>query len=60
VGLLPQFDKYNPTKFIVPAKLVNWSLLAQCVFFMVCIKALLALILGLIIFRYREIARITV
>jgi len=60
VGLLPQFDKYNPTKFIVPAKLVNWSLLARCVFFMVCIKALLALILGLIIFRYREIARITV
>ncbi|MFC1633461.1 ABC transporter permease [Planctomycetota bacterium] len=60
VGLLPQFDKFNPTTFIVPAKLVNWSFLAKCVFTMVCIKAFLALILGLIIFRYREIARITV
>ena len=60
VGLLPQFDRFNPTTFIVPAKLVNWSFLAKCAFFMVCIKAFLALVLGLIIFRYREIARITV
>lgn len=60
VGLLPQFDKFNPTTFIVPARLVNWSLLAKCALFMVCIKAFLALILGLLIFRYREIARIAV
>jgi len=60
VGLLPEFDKYNPTTFIIPARLVNWLFLAKCAFYMVCIKALLALVLGLIIFRYREIARITV
>ena len=60
VGLLPQFDKFNPTKFIVPARLLNWSLLAKCAVFMVCIKAFLVLVLGLLIFRYREIARITV
>ena len=60
VGLLPQFDKFNPTKFIVPARLITWSFLARCAVFMVCIKALLALILGLLIFRYRELARITV
>lgn len=60
VGLLPQFDKFNPTKFIVPARLLNWSLLAKCAVFMVCIKAFLVLILGLLIFRYREMARITV
>jgi hypothetical protein len=59
VGLLPEFDKYNPTTFIIPAKLVNWSFLAKCALFMVCIKAFLALVIGLIIFRYREIARIT-
>jgi hypothetical protein len=60
VGLLPQFDKFNPTKFIVPARLLNWSFMARCAVFMVAIKAFLALVLGLVIFRYREIARITV
>jgi len=60
IQLLPQFDKYNPTKFMVPARLISWSLLAKCAFFMVCIKAFLALIFSLIIFSYREIAKITV
>ncbi|MEJ2703587.1 MAG: ABC transporter permease subunit [Sedimentisphaerales bacterium] len=60
VGLLPQFDKFNPTKFIVPARLVTWSLLTQCAAVMVGIKALLMLALGLLIFKFREIARITV
>jgi len=60
VKLLPQFDTYNPTKFIVPARLVNWSLLAKCAVFMVCIKAFLVFVLGLVVFSCREIARITV
>ena len=60
IQLLPQFDKFNPTKFLVPAKLLSWSLLAKCALLMVCIKAFIILILSLIIFRYREIARITV
>ncbi len=60
VGLLPEFDKYNPTTFIIPARLVNWSFLAKCALFMVGIKAFLALVIGLIIFKYREIARISV
>ena len=60
IRLLPQFDKFNPTKFLVPAKLLNWSLLAKCAFFMVCIKAFLMLVVALVIFSYREIARITV
>lgn len=60
IQLLPQFDKYNPTKFLVPARLLSWSLLARCVLWMVCIKAFLILIFSLVIFRYREIARITV
>lgn len=60
IQLLPQFDKYNPTKFLVPARLISWSFLAKCVVFMVCIKAFLVLIFSLIIFSYREIAKITV
>ncbi len=60
IQLLPQFDKFNPTKFLVPARLISWSFLAKCAVLMVCIKAFLILILSLIIFSYREIARITV
>jgi len=60
IQLLPQFDKFNPTKFLVPARLISWSLLAKCALLMVCIKAFLILIFSLVIFRYREIAKITV
>jgi len=60
IQLLPQFDKFNPTKFLVPARLISWSLLTKCALLMVCIKAFLILIFSLVIFRYREIAKITV
>jgi hypothetical protein len=60
IRLLPQFDEYNPTKFMVPARLLEWSVLAKCAFVMVCMKAFLLFLLGLFIFRYREIARIIV
>jgi hypothetical protein len=60
IKLLPQFDKFNPTKFLIPGRLISWSFLARCALLMVCVKAFLILIFSLIIFRYREIARITV
>jgi len=60
IRLLPQFDKFNPTKFLVPARLLSWSLLARCAAVMVCIKAFLLLILALLIFSYREIAKIII
>jgi hypothetical protein len=60
VKLLPQFDKYNPTKFMVPGLLLSWSVLSRCAAVMVGIKAFLLLVLALIIFSYREIAKIIV
>jgi len=60
IQLLPQFDKFNPTKFLVSAQLLSWSLLARCAAVMVCIKAFLLLIFALLIFSYREIAKIIV
>ena len=60
VQLLPQFDKFNPTKFLVPAQLLSWSLLAKCAAVMVGIKALLLMVIALIIFSYREIAKIII
>jgi hypothetical protein len=60
VHLLPQFDKFNPTKFLVQARLLSWYVLGQCILFMVCIKAILLLALAFLIFTYREIAKIII
>ncbi len=58
--LLPQFDKFNPTKFLVPGQLLSWFLLARVAFSMICIKAVLLLLLALLIFSFREIAKIII
>ncbi|MHC4657857.1 MAG: hypothetical protein ACYS83_01600 [Planctomycetota bacterium] len=60
IQLLPQFDKFNPTKYLVSARLLSWSLLGRATGFMICIKAVLLLLLALLIFSYREIARIII
>jgi hypothetical protein len=60
IGFLPQFDKFNPTKFLIPGRLLSWSAMAQVAAPMACIKAPLLLLLGLLIFSYREIAKVIV
>jgi hypothetical protein len=60
VQLLPQFDKDNPTNFLVMGRLMSWSLLGRVVLVMVGIKALLLLAAGLVIFSLRELAKVIV
>jgi len=60
IQLLPHFDKFNAAKFLVPARLLSWSLLGKVAAIMVCFKATLLLLLALLIFSYREIAKIVV
>lgn len=60
IQLLPRFDMYNPTKFLVPARLLSWSLLGRVVLVMVCLKAMLLLVLSLVVFSFRELARVVV
>lgn len=60
VQLLPQFDKFSPTKFLVPARLLSWSLLAKVVVSLICIKAIILLLLAILIFKFREIAKIVI
>ena len=60
IQLLPQFDKFNPGKFLVPARLLEWFFVAKVAGLMVGIKAFLLLVVALVIFSYREIAKITV
>jgi len=58
--LLPQFDKFNPAKFLVPARLLSWPLLAKVAGLMICIKASILLLLALLIFKFREIAKVII
>jgi hypothetical protein len=60
IQLLPQFDKYNPTKFLVPARLMTWAFVAQVAALMVFLQSLLLLLLSLLIFRFRELAKVVV
>ena len=60
IASLPQFDKFNPTKFLVGGRLLSWTLLAKAAGIMIFIKAVSLLLLSLLIFSYREIAKITV
>ena len=60
VQMLPQFDKYNPTKFLVPARLMTWNFLGRVALVMVFVKGALLLVLALIIFSFRELAKVVV
>jgi hypothetical protein len=60
IYLLPRFDKYNPTEYLVSAKYISLALVGRVVFFMVCLKAFILVIISIIVFSFKEIARITI
>ncbi len=60
IQLLPQFDKSNPSQFLIPARLISWRLIGEVVLVMVCLKAAVLLILALVIFSFRELAKVVV
>jgi hypothetical protein len=58
--LLPQFDKNNPSTFLVPARLVPWAFVGKMVLFVVGVRSAVLLFFALIIFRFRELARVII
>jgi len=60
IQVLPQFDKYNPTKFLVPARLMTWGFVGEVVLIIVALKAMFLLLLALVIFSFRELAKVVV
>ena len=58
--MLPQFDKFNPTSFIVPARVITWSILTQAFVSMVLIKSLILWLLSALIFKRKEIAKVII
>lgn len=60
IYILPRFDQLNPSKFLVPGRLVGGWLLLKAAGLMVCIRAFLLLLAAILVFSYREIARIII
>lgn len=61
VWMLPKFDgNYDPTPYIVSSKLLSNSLLGEIYLNTVLIKSSILMLLGMLIFRARELAKITV
>jgi hypothetical protein len=60
IQLLPRFDKYSPADFLVPARILTWSLLGKITITMVCIRSFVLLLLAVLIFNRKEIAKIIV
>ena len=58
--MLPQFDKFNPTNFIVSARVITWSILMQAFVSIVLIKSLILWLLSILIFKYKEIAKVII
>jgi hypothetical protein len=56
--LLPRFDgPYNPTKYIVSGRVVSWYFLLRGAAITLALKGALLTALGMLVFRYREVAK---
>jgi small-conductance mechanosensitive channel len=60
VLLLPRLDQLSVSQFIVPGKLLTWGFLGTAATVLVGVKSLILLGLALLIFTYREIAKIVI
>jgi len=59
--LLPRFDgEFNPTQFMISAKVLSWQFLGQVYLLMVLVKSVLLLLFGMWVFSSREIAKVVV
>jgi ABC-type transport system involved in multi-copper enzyme maturation permease subunit len=60
IHLLPSFDTFNPTKFLVGARLISWELVGRIILFMGLLQSMVFLAAAIVIFSRREIAKIIV
>ncbi len=60
INLIPRFDTFSPGKYMIPARLIPWSVIGKIFLVMVFFKSLLLLLLSLLIFHRKELAKITV
>jgi hypothetical protein len=58
--LLPSFDQFNPSQYIVSAKMLSWSMVAWVLGVMVFLKGLVLWLFGVYVFNRREVAKVIV
>ena len=60
IMFLPEFNKLAPANFLVPARLLSWPVLAWDCLTTICLKTLPLALMSLLIFTYREIAKVII
>jgi hypothetical protein len=60
VQLLPAFDKFSPSKFLLSGELLSWSLLARVAALLVCARSVLLALVAVLIFSRKEIAKVII
>jgi hypothetical protein len=60
IHMMPRFDQYSAATYLVPARLISWSLIAKIAGLMVCLQSFVIFLLAILIFKFREIAKIVV
>jgi hypothetical protein len=58
--LLPRFDQYSPSEYMVEARMLPWSTVLWVVGVLVFLKGLVIWLIGVYLFMKREIARVIV
>lgn len=60
VRMLPQLDAVNPNKYLVPGHLLGWGKVGGAFVSLVVIRSVVILAAGLIVFTFREIAKVII
>lgn len=60
IRMIPRFDVYNPSSYLVPARLISWPLLGKIIATLIFLQSFIVLLLSLLIFRFREIAKVII
>ena len=60
IHMMPRFDQYSAATYLVPARLISWSLIAKIAGLMVCLQSFVIFLLAILVFKFREIAKIVV
>jgi len=60
VRMLPQLDAANPNEYLVPGHLLGWSKVGGAFVSLVVIRSVVILAAGLIVFTFREIAKVII
>jgi hypothetical protein len=58
--LLPKFDQFNPSSYMVSAKMLSWGVVAWVFCVMVFVKGLILWLFGVYVFSRREVAKVIV